>query len=125
MKAWGTPNNAIDGSFNISSPLVNHGVVDPWHPTTDGHTMTLQCEPKVGAGDWKVTGGTSGSPNTMVIDTPIAGAGDLVVGSNGVLEVHRHFSLYGNATISALATINVDREIMFDVGVFAMVGCPQ
>jgi len=117
------PDNAIYGSVDIWGPLVNHGLVDTNHPTLNGRTIVLYCDPKVGAGDWKVTGGSVQNPNTMEIYAPVAGTGDLEVGANGLLIVHRHFSLYGTATIAG--TVNVDQDVMFDVGVFAPVDCPQ
>lgn len=120
------PGNAINGSVKIYAPLVNHGLVDTDIPgvANYGDTIILYCEPKVGSGTWAVNGGGSGQgqQNTMIVLTPVAGTGNLVVGANGFLVVRRHFSLYG--TLTQLGSISVDPDIMFDVGVFDAEGCP-
>ncbi len=105
------PDNGIYGDVTITAPLVNHGIVD-----TDGGTINLWCEPKIGPGLWVVDGGI------MNVWAPVAGTGNLVV--DGTLNVHRHFSLYGSLTQGVGAVIDVDTNIMFDVGVFAAEGCP-
>lgn len=123
------PDNAINGSVDIFVPLVNHGEVDPDIPgvTNYGDTITLYCEPKVGPGLWSISGSGSGQgeQNTMVIYAPVAGTGNLVVGANSVMDVHRHFSLYGTYIVGSGALIRVDQHIMFDVGRFAPEACPD
>ncbi len=105
------PGNTIYGDVILALPLVNQGLVE-----TYGGTLKLVCEPKIGPGDWSVTGGT------MEVLAPVAGTGDLLVA--GDLNLHRHFSLYGNLTQVGGSVITIDQDVMFDVGEFDATGCP-
>ena len=125
------PDNAIHGSATIWPQVVNYGLIDPNDPvsglTPYPHTIKLLCEPKIGPGDWQVTGGGSeqGQENKMEVWTPIAGTGDLTVGEHGVLLVHRHLSLYGQFFMDKGARIEVDEETVFDVHRFSPASCPE
>ena len=116
------PDNQINGNCEVTVALVNYGVVDPALP---GAKLILHCWPKVGPGIWAVTGGLSGQESTLVINTAVAGSGNLVVDPHGGLDVNVHFSLYGTAAIAPGATIEVAKEVMFDVGKFRPLDCPQ
>jgi len=122
-------NNAIEGNMDISLPLVNNGLVTTDIPGVDNFadTIHLWCEPVIGAGDWQATGGGSGDGqrNWLVVDTPLAGSGDLVVGEYGGLKVHRHLTLSGTLTVERRARIEVDKEVMFDVDRFVPENCPD
>jgi len=122
-------NNAIEGNMDVSLPLVNNGLVTTDIPGVDNFadTIHLWCEPMIGAGDWEATGGGSGDGqrNWLVVDTLIAGSGDLVVGEYGGVQVHRHLTLSGTLTVERRARIEVDKEVMFDVDRFVPENCPD
>jgi|GEM_PF-5876693 len=63
--------------------------------------------------------------NSVVAKTPPVGIRNLTVDSHGILDVHRHFSLYGGFFMGAGATINVDKEVVFDVHRFSPASCPE
>ncbi len=125
------PDNAIHGTVLITIPLINHGLVDPNNPIDGGtgDTITLECDPKIGDGDWKVTCDDcdeDDEKNTMVILTPVVGTGDLTVGHHGLLQVKRLFSLHGDFSISGVkAKIEVDPGVPFDMDRFPSQACPQ
>lgn len=120
------PDNGLHGGLRIDLALVNRGVVDPTDPedANGTHWMQLYCQPKVGPGDWRITAGGTGT-NTMVIDTPIVGTGNLVLGSSAILNVNAHVSLYGTMTAGPGCYITVGKGIMFDVDRFPLADCPQ
>ena len=81
--------------------------------------LELQCNPKIGAGNWAVTG----TGNRMKIVTPVAGTGNLSVA--GTLDVERHFWLHGTFFMGSGATINVSKDVVLDVGQFQPMECPE
>ncbi|RJP33201.1 MAG: hypothetical protein C4547_12840 [Phycisphaerales bacterium] len=120
--------NAIYGSVKVGVALVNHGVVDATIPGSQngGHVLRLYCQPKVGDGDWKITGNENfSSDDVLLVDTPVAGSGKVIVGQHGILDVNVHFSVYGTMTMEPNATIVVAPGVMFDVDRFQKTGCPD
>ena len=55
----------------------------------------------------------------------MSGSGNLTVKALSSIAINRHFSLTGTCSIAAEANVDVAKEIMFDVGIFDLVSCPQ
>jgi len=132
------PDNSIHGSAFVTIALVNNGLVNPEDPISGGtgDKITLTCNPKLGAGDWKVTCADCDAvneKNTLLIEAPVVGTGDLVVGHHGLLQVKRMLSLHGDFEMSTDADddfviggkIEVEPGVLFDVDRFTSLSCPQ
>ncbi len=125
--------NAIRGSVTIRVALVNNGLVDPNDTisagTQVGDTITLTCAPKIGSGHWSVTCDDCADPedsNTLVVDAPVVGTGNLTVGSYGFLDVNRLMSLLGDYNQSGdYARVSVAANTVFDVDRFSCIACPE
>lgn len=118
--------NRIYGNVNLYGPIINNGVIDPGIPGGGGgNTLTLYCEPKLGAGNRMVTSSQQGQANRMIIWAPVSGSGNLVMDPYGILEVHRHFWLTGQFSMYSGAQVQVDKEVVFEVSRFSPAGCPE
>ncbi|RJP32754.1 MAG: hypothetical protein C4547_13645 [Phycisphaerales bacterium] len=120
------PDNGLYGTLDIQVALVNRGVVDATNPEDEDepHALRLYCEPKLGPGDWRVTGGGTGT-SMMIIETPVVGSGNLLVGPNSILRVFGHVSLYGTLTAGPDSHVTIGKGLMFDVDRFELSGCPD
>ncbi|RJP30817.1 MAG: hypothetical protein C4547_16235 [Phycisphaerales bacterium] len=125
--------NWIRGSAIVRVALVNNGLVDPNDNVSVGtevnDTITLTCAPKIGYGNWSVTCDDCDEPgemNTLIINAPVVGTGNLTVGHHGFLDVNRLMSLLGDFDQSgAYSRVSIAAETVFDVDRFSCIACPE
>ena len=118
------PDNEINGQVRLLPLTVNYGAIDPGYTNSaGGHLMRLTCEPKLGPGEWGVTGGSVNN-NIVEVWAPIAGSGGLTLNGGGFLLMHRSMVLYGSLVANG-GSVSIDPEVLFDVGGLSPTDCPE
>ncbi|MCC7291507.1 MAG: hypothetical protein IT449_05535 [Phycisphaerales bacterium] len=120
------PDNALHGEFHIDVGLINNGVVDPVGGLSEGQGITqraiyLTCTPKMGSGQWNITGGTADINHAIYVNVDLTGTGRIKVGNYGILYVNRHISLGGGFTMEGNGKYIVPRLTLFDAHRFVKV----
>lgn len=68
----------------------------------------------IGHGQWKVTGGTAGHVNRLIINTPVSGEGSVRVGSSGVLYINDPLSVLGSFKVEGSGRFEAARRVLSD-----------
>lgn len=119
------PDNALHGELQIEVGLINNGVVDPVGGlTTENITerfISLNCTPKMGSGQWNITGGSEEIKHGIYVNVDLTGTGSVTVGNYGILHVNRHISVAGGFTMEGNGKYIVPRLTLFDAHRFVKV----
>lgn len=119
------PDNALHGELQIDVGLINNGIVDPIGGLTTENIseryISLNCTPKMGSGQWNITGGTEEIKHAIRVNVDLAGTGSINIGSYGVLYVNRHISVAGGFTMEGNGRYEVPRLTLFEAHRFVKV----
>ncbi|MCC7292348.1 MAG: hypothetical protein IT449_09845 [Phycisphaerales bacterium] len=116
--------NALYGELQVEVGLINNGIVDPLiSPNDHPAVVSLTCMPKLGSGQWNITGGTETYRNRIDVNVDVASTGTVTIGNYGELHLNRNMMVSGGITMEGNGKFVVPWFILFDVRQFATMVC--